>query len=112
MTVISRIKAASNCYFLYRWWAVGPLHHDLRRLLEVVLQGADELVLVEGDDAGDAEEEEHQSLYRQSCPGHPAQESVGPGEDAGLEQRVALTETRGVLERESGGEIDMVLIDL
>ena len=94
LTVISRIKAASNCYGLYRWWSVGPFHHDLRRLLEVVLQRADQLVLVEGDDAGDAEQEEHQSLDRQGSPGNSAQEPVGAGEDAGVDQRVLLTETQ------------------
>ena len=77
---------------LHRWWSVGPFHHDLRRLLEVVLQGADQLVLVEGDDAGDAEQEEHQSLDRQGSPGYSAQEPVGAGENAGVDQRVLVTE--------------------
>ena len=69
-----------------------PFHHNLGGLLEVVLQGADQLLLVEGDDAGDPEEEEHEGLDGHGGPHHPPQEPVGSGQNSGVDFAIAETE--------------------
>ena len=71
-----------------------PFHHNLGGFLEVVLQGADQFLLVEGHDAGDPEEEEHQGLDGHSGPDDSPKEPVGSGQNSGVD--IAITETKTV----------------
>ena len=53
--------------------------------MQVVLDRADEFLLVERDEARDAKEEQHQGLDRDGGSHYPAQETVGSGQNSGVE---------------------------
>ena len=76
--------------------SVCPPEDRLERPLQVVLQGAEELVAVERDDGGHAEEEEHGGLDGDGHPHHAAQEAVATGEDSSV-HRIGFVGSAGIV---------------
>merc|ERR1719273_1577596 len=67
---------ASLLHFSNGRWSIAPLQHRLQTALQVVLEAANQLVLVQGHDAANPKQKQHKGLDWNGSPDNATKETM------------------------------------